>query len=510
MPAMRSPRQSRHLEIGWRRLTPRRILALAGITALAACSGGPADKTGAPAHARTTLRILMPEGGDPEGTYFVAAVARRSNSRIKVTVDSASFTSADPASEAGVVAGLRSGRGDLGFVTARNWAAAGDQGFQAVLTPFGVTTLDLTIRLSHNPIAKDLLDGLAPTGIVGLALVPGEPRQLLSTRPLFGPTLGQARIRIVDNPQTTTLLDALAAVPVSGLTARETFEALRSRSIVGAETSPIYTLANSYNSVAHHLTAYALLPKMSTIVATDASWRRLSAADRKALTQAAADTVTEAEQQLPKRLTQELTTLCSSGVALGQVPASDLSALARAGQAAVLHGPRADTVREAIAALPGSGPQPQVIGFPDACAVARTADEAVDKARPDDGAEFVHRGGATIPPGVYVTTNTPADLHAGGVYGPESERDLTTTTTIHADGTYEQPQNPQYPGQPIVRGRYTVVGDTVTFTADPDAGLTPEVVRWSYYQGRLTFRIVNVQDSAGVVLYTAHPWRKIR
>jgi len=37
-----------------------------------------------------------------------------------------------------------------------------------------------------------------------------------------------------------------------------------------------------------------------------------------------------------------------------------------------------------------------------------------------------------------------------------------------------------------------------------------ETLRWSYYQGRLTLRVVDVADAGARVIYTAHPWQKIR
>ena len=36
----------------------------------------------------------------------------------------------------------------------------------------------------------------------------------------------------------------------------------------------------------------------------------------------------------------------------------------------------------------------------------------------------------------------------------------------------------------------------------------PEKVRWSYFDGQLTFGIVDVADTGSRVIYTAHPWRK--
>ena len=38
----------------------------------------------------------------------------------------------------------------------------------------------------------------------------------------------------------------------------------------------------------------------------------------------------------------------------------------------------------------------------------------------------------------------------------------------------------------------------------------PETVRWSYFDGLLRFTIVDVFDHGSRVLYSAHPWRKIR
>jgi hypothetical protein len=37
----------------------------------------------------------------------------------------------------------------------------------------------------------------------------------------------------------------------------------------------------------------------------------------------------------------------------------------------------------------------------------------------------------------------------------------------------------------------------------------PETVKWSFFDGKLRFKIVAVADHASRVLYTAHPWRKI-
>lgn len=492
------------------RARARLLLMAALLTALCAgCNSTPVAKTGAPASRQITLRMLMPEGGDPQGNYFVQAVERLSKDRLKVVIDADSYTSSDPAQEARVVQGLRDGRGDLGFITARNWASDGDPGFQAVMTPFALTTLGATVRLSTGPVAGTLLNGLEARGVVGLGLVAGEPRQLLSTRPLFGPTLQGARIRIVDNSQTAALITALGGVPVPGIKALPLRDALKSGTVVGAETSPLYALNNSYNTVAHHLTGYGLFPKLSTLVATRTAWQRLSHDDQQILRQAAADTVQEAARDLPGRLTKELDTLCRSGVVVDVLPSDDLTALVAAADAATPADDRVARARSMLQTLPGAGPQALAATPPLSCRLAHTAAESSTLTKAVQGTtDFIHRGGSTIPPGVYTVTLTAAEFHAAGNYGPDFNRDVTYTQTFRPDGTFLGTQEPDYPDQGPVAGRYAVTGDTVTFTLDPATGLGREVVRWSYFEGQLSFQIVNVQDTTSVLLYTAHPWRR--
>ena len=82
---------------------------------------------------------------------------------------------------------------------------------------------------------------------------------------------------------------------------------------------------------------------------------------------------------------------------------------------------------------------------------------------------------------------------------------------IRADGTLRETQAPDYPDQGPLSGHYVVKGDEVTFFwSQPTAHWSAtEKVRWSYFDGQLTFAIVDVADTASRVLYTAHPWRKI-
>ncbi len=63
---------------------------------------------------------------------------------------------------------------------------------------------------------------------------------------------------------------------------------------------------------------------------------------------------------------------------------------------------------------------------------------------------------------------------------------------------------PRTPSQPPAGGRYIVRGNVIALTPSPD------VLKWSYFRGLLTFSIVDVPDAGGRLGYTAHPWRKIK
>ena len=110
-----------------------------------------------------------------------------------------------------------------------------------------------------------------------------------------------------------------------------------------------------------------------------------------------------------------------------------------------------------------------------------------------------------------MVTDTVADFKAGGQYGGDWEKEITFTWHLHADGTFYQTQVPDYPDQGPTSGHYVVKGDEVTFFFKPTPSYVsaPQTVRWSYFDGQLTFAIVDVADTAGRVIYIAHPWRKV-
>jgi TRAP-type C4-dicarboxylate transport system substrate-binding protein len=491
------------------------VAAAAALAGLTACTTKPISKAGSTDQPTQTIVLQMPDGSDADGLYFAQDVAKLSHGALKITIDSKTYNSRSPTSEIRLTADVRAGRVGFAYQPARDWAAVGVPGFQALLAPFAVTTVAASQRVAASPVAATVLGQLPGYGAVGLGLIAGEPRQILSVRPLFTPAqfAGQ-RIRIVDNPQSAALVTALGARPVQGLPSNQVNSPLHTGRVTAVETSPAYVWENGYQTAAPYLTSYAVFSKFETLVASKHAWAALSPADQAAIRHAVADTRANSGQ-LASREALELTRLCQQGVVLDQPTAAQLGALARQAAAAAPAGAAAAAVVRQIRALPGTGIQPDATAMPADCRVANDAPSAAAIHQVLTPA-FAHRGGGKIPPGTYVTTDTLADWQAGGQYGSDWNTAITYTTVIRADGTMRETQSPDYPDQGPLSGHYVVKGDEVTFhwyqpSSQPSTSWSAtETVRWSYFDGQLTFAIVDVGDSSSRVIYTAHPWRKIK
>ena len=492
--------------------TIRLTAAVAGVAALAgltACSTKPISKAGSTAQHAQTIVLQMPDGADPDGLYFAQDVAKLSHGALKVTIDSQTYDSQSPPNEARLTADIRAGRVSFAYQPARDWAAVGVPGFQALMAPFAVTTVAASQRVAASPVAATVLGQLPGYGAIGLGLIAGEPRQILSTRPLFTQAqfAGQ-RIRIADNPQAAALVTALGARPVQKLASNQVNSRLRTGLVTAVETSPFYVAENAYQTAAPYLTSYGVFSKFQTLVASKRAWSALPVADQALIRQAAVDTRAHSGQ-LAYREALKLTQLCQQGVVLDQPTAAQLGTLARDAAAAAPAGAAAAAVDRQIRALPGTGVQPYATGVPAGCRVASDAASAAAIHQVLTPA-VAHQGGGKIPPGTYVTTDTVADWQAGGQYGGEWNTAITFTTVIRADGTLRVTQAPDYSDQGPASGHYVVKGDEVTFSLSQPGGnwSATEKVRWSYFDGQLTFAIVDVADTSSRVIYTAHPWRK--
>jgi TRAP-type C4-dicarboxylate transport system substrate-binding protein len=482
------------------------IATLLLATAAAGCgdSGGAAhNKSGADvATKRHVLHLEATDAGSPDVRYFAKRIQTRSGGSLRVDVRD-DYPSILPANEARLARDVRAGRVDFGVLPARAWPAAGVGAFAALQAPFVLASYTAARSALAGPAGDSLRRALERAGIVPLALVPDELRRLLTVRPLDTPEAFRGlRVRVADNSTSRDDLQALGAEPVQGITSDQVYDQLKARHLDGAETAPMFGVANGYGRFAKHVTGYALFDRVDTLVASPAAWKRLSPSQQSAVRAAARDTIGFAAS-LPDRDTKDLGRLCASGVRVTTPTVARLRAIADATEpvrAALRRDPAAGPILKQLEATEGTGPQ--------LLPVPRKCEEA---GRPAGGGQPT--GTASIPNGIYVTRTTVADLRRVGQLGPDWETSMTWTTRMR-DGRWTQNRTP-LAIDPKYKdgwwGTYTASGDRLTFRyLNPEDAGTTETVRWSYYDGRLTFKLIDVADLSARAIYAAHPWRKVR
>jgi TRAP-type C4-dicarboxylate transport system substrate-binding protein len=483
------------------------LAALIATAAGTAACGGSGDKSGAATEPKVTLTLQMPDRGDPIGKTFADTVTRRSGGSVRIRFGRG-YENTVPANELRLARALRGGKADIGYLPARAWATDGIPAFRALLAPFSVSTLKAQAAIATGPLGATALDAL-PKDVIGLALLPGEARRVISKRPVSTPAdYARLRLGVFDDPQSVAAFKALGATTVTGKPWNTLGAELRAGRLDGVEVPARYILLNAYWNTARHLSGYGVFPRFDSIVINRAAWERLSPAQRRAVSDAAAAAARSAPGVVAERERADVRQLCEAGVRVTVPTKAQMIRLAAAARPAIAGGDHAAArLLAGVRTLPGTGPQPLAVPLPTECTVARRA--VAEDTRP----------AASFPEGVYVTKVTSEQLHAAGAAGPQTDKDLTFTTRFR-DGRWTQTQTPTYPDQcadvPTAdhgpcAGPYRVRGDTITLTwaaPTPPPYPAPETVRWSYLDGVLRFKVVDVADPASVAIYT-QPWHRV-
>ena len=363
-------------------------------------------------------------------------------------------------------------------------------------------------------MADELLTGMAAyDGVVGLGLVPAEPRRLLTRQPVAdAEDLAGSRIRVSDSDATMALLTAMGADPVQGMVSVDVGLGLRDGSLDGVELAPTFIRANNFQLTAPYLTSFALIPKFEVLAASARGWDRLSGDDRELVSRVARATVSQFAASLDADDQEDLFELCRTGLVVVR-PTPDALAAWRAAAPAVA-ADATDVVDQIRDQVDSHGPTDDASALPPTCPVAASAGQARRMHRALTVTPTGSRDGPRIPPGTYEARVTAQDfLDAGQVGNPEFEQTITFTYVLRPDGTFRETQQPDFPDQGPSDGRYDVDGYQVTFkylhNDFPESGyIAPETMRWSSYDGTLTFTDVHAADEAGDAIYGV-PWRLV-
>jgi hypothetical protein len=122
-----------------------------------------------------------------------------------------------------------------------------------------------------------------------------------------------------------------------------------------------------------------------------------------------------------------------------------------------------------------------------------------------------------FPVGSWTTTITQADLRSGGLEGElVDQNEGEMVLTFNPDGTFQQVQTSTIGvalREPIFRGHYAVTGDEVRLNPEFPAHYAQEgvydIVRWQLDGDLLHLTLAGEGDAIQVVVYGAHPWRRV-
>jgi TRAP-type C4-dicarboxylate transport system substrate-binding protein len=303
-----------------------RIVALAATVAVAAACGGDAssaEKSGGAA-APLTLRLGTVENDSaPYAPYvneFVRNVEETSGGSIDVEV-AWEAVPWNPESEKTLATMVSDGEIDFALVPTRVWDELGVTTMQALQAPFLVDNFELLNAIVGSELADEVLAGLDPLGVEGLALWPDSLRHPLGFEHslLTAADFDGAKLRVPPSDASFRVLRAIGAEPVASdfPAGVGDFDGVETALNTARDLPALGTLTAN-------ITFY---PKVNALVANGEVFESLSDDQRDALRRAATDTIAYVVDANPTEaaLAEQY---CAAGGSVALADAADLAELA--------------------------------------------------------------------------------------------------------------------------------------------------------------------------------------
>ena len=276
--------------MNWKRIMiPVIGISLAlGLTACGQTGSGTTGATSAPAQ-KVTLRLADNQAADYPTVVgdneFARLVKERTNGRIEISV----YPAAQLGDEKTVIEQLQLGAIDFGRVNAAPLASF-DKDLNVFNLPYLFSSSDQMWKVLNGPIGDKMLDSLKTAKMVGLTYYDSGARSFYnSKKSVVHPSdLASMKIRVQQSDIFMDLVKALGASPTP-MAYGEVYSALQTGVIDGAENNwPSYYSTNHYQ-VAKYLTLDEHSRTPELLVASQATWNKLSPEDQKIIMQAAKD-----------------------------------------------------------------------------------------------------------------------------------------------------------------------------------------------------------------------------
>jgi TRAP-type transport system periplasmic protein len=494
----------------WRRATV--VLCALALTAGCGSLGG-AEKSGS--NVPKVLVLANNDGtnldGAPAVQRFVDRVREISRGHLTVRVES---TWAGGSTETRVLKDVAAGKADLGWAGTRAFDLLGVDSFRPLHAPFLVDSYTLEAAVVRDPLGRQMLAGVQPTGVTPLALAADELRFPAATaKPLLSPADWRGRsFRTVGSRSQAEAIDALGAKPVLDGDLTNLFE---EGAIDGLETMWWTYQANGLHALSPFVTANApLWPRTLVIFASPAALRRLDAEQRGWVMQAASDAAQWSTEHAADREPAQMAHECAEGARVALASSQQLATLLRAAQpvyAALRRNPASAATLARIEALKASTSPPDPPAVPAGC-LYRPGEE---KKLPPRAVTLTAPGPTgTFPLGTYRYTITAKDFPAG--VDPQGIADNAGVWTwtmgrgvFDLTWKFSEPEAP--PAYPC-KGYYAVHDDVVSFTrtsTQPRGDCVPPTwaARWSRSGTRILWSAITDEEFG--VVFSQKPWEKI-
>jgi TRAP-type C4-dicarboxylate transport system substrate-binding protein len=191
------------------------LLSVLAIVQLAGCGASGSNKAGAAVSNPVVLTLADGEDDVSNAQPFADAVRQFSKGALQIAIKSG-WGPNDPFYETDLIKDVEAGRAQLGVSASRAFDTVGIDSFDALQAPFLIDNLALERKVLASDLTGQMLAGLGPAGLVGLALLPGPLRHPLSFgQPLLSASdFGGHRVGIRASGVTAETLRALGATPV--------------------------------------------------------------------------------------------------------------------------------------------------------------------------------------------------------------------------------------------------------------------------------------------------------
>jgi TRAP-type transport system periplasmic protein len=470
------------------------IAAVAVAVALGtnACDSSESDRAGGekpaePAAGRATTLTLANVNDEPEVLeVFAEKVENLSNGTLRIRFENNWGRGRRGNAEVNLIADVRAGEADLGWVGTRAFDLVDDRAFGPLHAPMMIDSYALELKvLEDDRVVGPMLESLDRLGLDGVGVLPGPLRRPLATRRLVTRTdWSGIRIGHAGGEQIEASLRALDARPRIIVSSGEF------AGFDGIESHVASIAGNQYHHEAPYLTGNVVLwPRPLVLFAADTAMRAQLAVLRRAADASAAAVV----EKLRSTEKDRLAVICHQELKVAVASESALAKLRQAFESVYTQLEGDSETRSTLAGIER---------------IASSLGEPVEAVSCDDQAP---PSAAAIPDGTYEVTVTPPDslragiapddpIVRGGVAHFRLELDKGNYTVLNT-------KDPD-PGE----GTYSVYRDRIELTMVDGTSLT---ARWSFEEGRLRFEDVSEPGSArgtrhARAMWSSHPWTKVR